>query len=217
MFKTSAHTTKVINALVLIANRIGSVQRDANNPHFGNEYVSLDSLTERIREEAKRENCTIIHSAEMTDGRLVVDTALLHDSGEWVSVSVPMPLSKQDPQGAGGGITYGRRYGLMSLFAVVGAEQDDDGNTASGLPERKPTAPASRPASRPTSGTGAKMPFGETKGQLLSTLDTNELTSALDWAVRKDKFKEFQVECNAELDRRMRGNVDRDLEDDGGL
>jgi hypothetical protein len=45
-----------------------------------------------------------------------------------------LPVVKPDPQGLGGALTYGRRYGLAAVTGI--AQEDDDGNTASGNPSK---------------------------------------------------------------------------------
>jgi hypothetical protein len=50
-------------------------------------------------------------------------------SGESISATAPVPLAKNDPQGAGSAITYGRRYALGMLLGLV-AEEDDDAQAA---------------------------------------------------------------------------------------
>jgi hypothetical protein len=56
-------------------------------------------------------------------------TILAHESGEWISQEMSLPVSKVDAQGAGSAITYMRRYALAAVVGVVQA--DDDGNAAS--------------------------------------------------------------------------------------
>jgi hypothetical protein len=53
-----------------------------------------------------------------------------------VSETLEIPVSKFDAHGIGSGITYGRRYGLMSVLCL--AAVDDDGNAAV---EKAPAAP----------------------------------------------------------------------------
>jgi hypothetical protein len=64
-----------------------------------------------------------------------VETMILHKSGEYLAETLFMPVSKYDAHGVGSGITYARRYGLMSLLCL--AADDDDGNAAV---ERAPAA-----------------------------------------------------------------------------
>ena len=49
---------------------------------------------------------------------------------------MPLLVSKNDMQGYGSAVTYGRRYGLMSLAGI--APEDDDGNAAAKAPPQEP-------------------------------------------------------------------------------
>ncbi|KAG1445345.1 hypothetical protein G6F57_017589 [Rhizopus arrhizus] len=60
----------------------------------------------------------------------------MHESGEWISDTLVMPLPKQDPQGYGSAMPYARRYALAAITGVY--QDDDDGNAASG-PVTRPT------------------------------------------------------------------------------
>jgi hypothetical protein len=62
----------------------------------------------------------------------------MHESGEWISQSFTVQLTKQDAQGAGSAITYCRRYGLQSVAGIP--SEDDDGNSASSKPAQKERA-----------------------------------------------------------------------------
>ena len=53
---------------------------------------------------------------------------LIHASGQWLSNTFTMPVSKADAQGVGSAITYARRYALAAMVGV--APEDDDGNAA---------------------------------------------------------------------------------------
>ena len=59
-----------------------------------------------------------------------VTTTLLHISGNWIRSEVRMPIGgKKDAHAVGGAITYGRRYGLLSILGIAVEGDDDDGNS----------------------------------------------------------------------------------------
>ena len=83
-----------------------------------------------------------------TGNTLIVETILIHESGQWVQSELCLPLAKADPQGVGSAMTYGRRYGLAAIVGIV-ADADDDGNAASaknGNGHLRPMGPNERPA-----------------------------------------------------------------------
>jgi hypothetical protein len=67
-------------------------------------------------------------TGEDDHGRFV-ETVLIHgESGESLTCRVPLIVAKNDMQGYGSAVTYGRRYGLMAMAGI--APEDDDGNAA---------------------------------------------------------------------------------------
>lgn len=76
---------------------------------------------------------------------VVVETMLLHESGEYMLTTIELPVWNPNPQKIGSASTYGRRYALQSI-AGVAAEVDDDGNASSGA--QPPAAPQGKPAPR---------------------------------------------------------------------
>jgi hypothetical protein len=61
----------------------------------------------------------------------------MHSSGEWISSTLELPVSKQDAQGFGSALTYARRYSLAAICGI--AQDDDDGEGARKAPA--PPAP----------------------------------------------------------------------------
>ena len=74
----------------------------------------------------------------------------MHVSGEFLSNSFTVNLSKQDAQGAGSALTYCRRYSLQAIAGIP--SEDDDGNNASRTTAPKPTyqQPVVEPPKPPT-------------------------------------------------------------------
>lgn len=78
---------------------------------------------------------------------------------------------------------------VSNLIAMGEVSAEEIGN-------RKPYA-APRSSGGPT--TGAIMPFGKSKGRPLSSLSMEDLEGALQWAMSKQKFEEFQKDAESEL------------------
>lgn len=216
--KQSDSIAKLAVALVKAQGDMKSIVKDSTNPAFKSSYASLEATVDTVRPIlAKYGLCTLQgESAPETDeGKLTgfnVETIVLHESGEWISTAVFVPVEKPSAQGAVSALTYGRRAGLRAVFTL--ADTDDDGETAQNHAPRAasrpvsstPTASASpRPAATPTG--GAVMPFGKTKGTPLALLKDEEIESALKWAKEKGKFVEFQADAENELAGRVGAGV----------
>jgi hypothetical protein len=87
-----------------------------------------------------------MHNGQVEVGHAILETMLLHSSGQWISGSQVIKPVKDDPQGVKSAITYARRAGLEAIVGV--APEDDDGNAASGKPAVGTKAAAQEVASQ---------------------------------------------------------------------
>lgn len=109
---------------------VGVAIKNAVNPHLKNRYADLGSVWDACAEALKSCGLSVIQMPkESDDGKLHLETMLLHTSGQWLSGVAVVPLTKQDAQGYGSALTYARRYGLASLMGVT--QDDDDGERSS--------------------------------------------------------------------------------------
>lgn len=133
--KSSDSIHLLAEALVAAQADLKGVGKDATNPHFKSKYATYDAIIGMVRPALAPHGLAVVQSAEPTeDGKaLLVETRLIHISGQWLSNTAFIPLGKLDPQGAGAAITYGRRFGLSALLAIS-TDDDDDGNAASAKP-----------------------------------------------------------------------------------
>lgn len=224
--KQSDSIASLAAALVAAQADLKGVGKDSVNPHFKNRYASLDSIIEAVRPALAKHKLAVLQGATspVTDegGALcgfAVETMLVHASGEYIANSAIMPLAKVDPQGAGGAMTYGRRYGLSALLSLS-TDEDDDGNTAS-QPRASAPQRAAPPAATQSGSSHAakKLPFGDKKGTPLGELDTDELTKLEKWCRvgdRVEKFKDLAASCSAVLaDRALAGTLSKGDDSDG--
>lgn len=125
----SESIAKVSMALVKAQSLIGDAKKNAQNPHLKNRYANLGSVWDAISPALETSKLAVVQlPSPSDDGKLHLTTILIHESGEYIGDTLVMPLPKQDPQGYGSALTYGRRYGLCSLLGVV--QDDDDGSAA---------------------------------------------------------------------------------------
>lgn len=116
-------------ALVKFQGMITAVPKDSTNPFFKMKYASLGSIMEHIRTPMLKCGLAVTQGGEsLTDGHIVIETTLMHESGEFVSTLLPIKPKSDDPQGMGSAITYARRYGISAILGIV-ADEDDDAET----------------------------------------------------------------------------------------
>lgn len=135
-------STGLLAALHAAMNEMPALKKDATNPHYKNKYISLDGLTDAVTPILLKHGLLwSTFPCSDTNGQPALRYKLSHvASGEVEQDTMPLLLSKSDSQGQGSAITYARRYALQAVLNLV-ADEDDDGNKASGQRQRpQPTA-----------------------------------------------------------------------------
>lgn len=127
--KFSNEVNELFTALAIAQGQMRNVTKDKSNPFFKSQYADLASCWEVIREPLSKNGLSIIQNSNFFEGEVIINTILAHKSGQWMANKLSMRPQKQDPQGIGSTITYGRRYELMAMVGL--APEDDDGNSAS--------------------------------------------------------------------------------------
>jgi hypothetical protein len=119
---------KIAPALIKAQTEIKGALKDSTNPHFRSKYADLSSVVDAVKAPLLKHGISFLQGVQDAEGGVAVETMLLHTSGEWISSTLRIPAVKQDAQGYGSAITYGRRYGLQAMCGVPA--EDDDGNAA---------------------------------------------------------------------------------------
>lgn len=105
--------------------------KNAANPHYKSRYADLAEVLNTVRPVFAKHGLSFIQMPlEVESGVAKLETVLMHKSGEWLSSVSSATLGRNDAQGVGSVITYLRRYSLAAMAGI--AQEDDDGNAASG-------------------------------------------------------------------------------------
>jgi hypothetical protein len=121
----------IATALVKAQSEMSNPKKGNTNPFFKSKYADLNAVREAVIPILNENGIMVLQPLVHVDGKNFVKTVLLHESGECLESFTEIVYSKtNDAQAQGSGITYARRYGLQS-FVCVGADDDDDGNSAS--------------------------------------------------------------------------------------
>jgi len=133
---TSDTIGTISKSLVKAQKEMSAAKKGAANPFFKSKYADYNSVLEACKEALNDNGITILQPhtlLQMGEKEIaVVETILLHESGEYVSSQTKIEVAKQnDPQALGSAISYARRYGLQSLVSLPTSD-DDDGESAMG-------------------------------------------------------------------------------------
>ena len=161
-------------ALVAAQAEIENASKNAKNDHFRNRYADLAEVLNTVRPVFAKNGIAIIQSPTLDGNVVSVETMLMHSSGEWISDSCSTPVSKNDAQGIGSAITYMRRYSLAAFAGV--AQEDDDGNGATGAGQKPAQKPRPQPA--PQQPAGKKPMTPELWPQVLAAIEAGKRTTA---------------------------------------
>lgn len=136
--KQSETLTKIAPALVAALSEMRGALKDSKNPHFRNDYASLESVIETAKPVLAANGLAFMQGlGEYVGGAMTVSTRIIHESGEWIESDFQMPVGKADPQGTASASTYARRYSLMGILGLPAL--DDDGEAAmTRTPPKKP-------------------------------------------------------------------------------
>ena len=127
--KKSESIKHIAAALNKAQAEMSGAKKGANNPFFKSKYADMNSVVDAVRIPFCNNGLSYSQFPIMQDNKVGVETILMHESGEWMSDILVLPMVKQDPQAAGSAITYAKRYALQSIAGIP--SEDDDGNAAS--------------------------------------------------------------------------------------
>jgi hypothetical protein len=128
----SESIANLAKALSIVQGKLTYAKKDSKNPFFKSNYADLESVWDACRDLLSSNGLAVSQFPGLysdLDKSMSLVTILTHESGEWLSQEMSVPVSKVDPQGSGSALTYMRRYALAAVVGVVQA--DDDGNAAS--------------------------------------------------------------------------------------
>lgn len=127
--KTSDKINELAESLASAQPKIGIAIKNAVNPHLKNRYADLGAVWDACSDALKSCGLAVVQMPQPSDdGKLHLETILIHKSGQWISGEAVVPIAKQDAQGYGATLTYARRYGLAALLGIT--QDDDDGERA---------------------------------------------------------------------------------------
>lgn len=133
--ETTAHAAlcAAYTALAKAQSEMGTVYKNAVNPHFRSKYAGLPAILNEIIPTLTRHGFAFLQLPDFdpTDNTVSVVTILTHEGGHVIEATTRAPIGKKlDPQAFGSAVTYLRRYAAQSMLGI--STEDDDGNAASG-------------------------------------------------------------------------------------
>lgn len=176
--RAAGNTTGLLAALLAVQQEAPTLPKDKSNPAFkGSKYTPLDTIVEVVGPIlAKHGLVWMTKPGSDAEGKPALHYVLAHAaSGEREEGTMPLLLSKPDPQGQGSAITYARRYALCAVLNLV-ADEDDDGNAGSGGSAAKP---ARKPAKAAATNGGLSAPTLDKLREAAANVDSGALRAMI--------------------------------------
>lgn len=187
--KRSEQINEIAAALSKAQGAIQPAIKDAENAAFkrgekASKYADLASVWTAIRKPLADNGLAVTQQPSICEAGVQVTTLLMHASGQWIEFDpITVPMFKRDAHGVGSATTYGRRFAICAVAGVV-ADEDDDGNSASGKEDGNPIAkleglpPADKPKSEPGV-TAARVAVNEAVREINACDDADSLVAFL--------------------------------------
>lgn len=128
----SAETGKLAEALAKAQakleqppkNKTATIKMKAGG-QYSYKYGDLPAVIESLKKALPENGLSYAQRTRIDSNRLILETRLMHSSGQWIAGEWPLEVSK-DPKETASSLTYGRRYSLTSLCGISAEETDDD-------------------------------------------------------------------------------------------
>lgn len=125
----SQEIAKLAAALCAAQGAMQNASMNKVNSYFNSRYATLGAIRDAVREPLFNNGLCVTQTTKINEnGNIILNTVLLHISGEWVSSEFPI-LFTGKPQEMGSALTYAKRYQLSAIVGIA-ADEDDDANAA---------------------------------------------------------------------------------------
>lgn len=122
----SMQIQEIAKALNLLQANMKNAFKDSDNPFFHSTFASMKSTWEAVKDSMREYGLSYTQTFDPSEGKTILVTTLMHNSGQWIRSSFPMKVTKDDMLGHGAAITYFSRYCLQRILGVVTEDGDGD-------------------------------------------------------------------------------------------
>jgi hypothetical protein len=163
----SEQINELADALSKAQASFEGAKKDRNNPFFKSKYADLASILDAVRDAMGKNGLSFSQIPTKAEGdKIILQTLVMHKSGQWISGDYPVLVAKMDAQGLGSAITYARRYALQAMLGV--AAEDDDGEAAMGRSVKQATVTGEVVKKKPVWSNEQSKEAGEIKDQIMA-------------------------------------------------
>ena len=204
----SEQINEIAAALAKAQALIKGAEKDRLNPHFKSQYATLDSVWKACREPLTANGLSVVQTIETGEHGPVMESILLHSSGQWISSTLAIRGDLDNVQKLGSVLTYLRRYSLSALVGVAPTD-DDDGNEAAAGPMHSQRPAQSRPPQRPTPRPQPAQEIGPARIADMMLIDIRALPAVADVEAWADSNMRFVHDLPQDLGEMVKAELDK--------
>jgi hypothetical protein len=154
---TSAVNDKILPAFQKALSEMEAASKESKNEHFRSKYADLSSCLSVVKPALATNKMSLSQAPELgpENRSVTVHSTVFHESGQYIRWTFVMPLDgPAKAHEVGKSITYARRYALAGVGIMT--DEDDDGNSGSGINKSQDKTPPPRQQPPPPQQTKAK-------------------------------------------------------------
>ena len=134
----SEQISELAKALCKVQAEVSGAKKGSTNPFFKSKYADLASIIEASKTSLAKHGLAVTQwFSESNENTCRVCTTLMHESGQFITSHLDIPLVKKDPQAMGSAITYGRRYSLAAILNMAQIDDDAESSIARGITNQR--------------------------------------------------------------------------------
>lgn len=137
--QTSEKIQNIATALIKAQTELTNPKKDQQG--YGYKYADLSSILDLVKPILQKHGLAITQtSSDDGNGKVGVTTTLMHESGEFISDTLRLPIPEMkgttSTQAAGAALTYARRYAISSALNIA-ADEDTDASGQTKTPPKQ--------------------------------------------------------------------------------
>jgi hypothetical protein len=203
--EASPHIALLVTALAKAQAEFPPVEKDktaritSQKGNYAYAYADLATILAVVRPVMAKHGIALIQPVSIQSGAVAVRTILAHSSGEWMAADLVFRAGDGDPRSVASVITYGRRYGLITMIGVAATDEDDDAAAATPVRSNghRAAQPASEPAPRPTaSATDKPDGFDDWLDDLVAVADEGQDALKSAWTKSQPYLRKYLTDTD---------------------
>jgi hypothetical protein len=112
-------------ALAKAQAEMESARLSSSNPFYKSKYADFGEIVKSSRPALTKHGLAVTQIFKIVEDIVLLETILMHSSGEFISSEIRINPPKTDVQSLGSFITYLKRYSYAAIVGVI--TEDDDG------------------------------------------------------------------------------------------